>query len=45
MATKKTTTTPSTTRGNNRSRPNIAKAGFTKTRRRYPDGGKVSKKV
>ena len=44
MTTKKTTTaTPNTTRGNNRSRPNVAKAGFTKTRRRYPDGGKVSK--
>ena len=43
MATKKSTATPSTTRGNNRSKPNIAKAGFTKTRRRYPNGGKVPK--
>lgn len=44
MATKKSqTAVPSTNKGRDKSRPNIAKAGFTKTRRRYPNGGKVCK--
>ncbi len=40
MATKKTT--PSS-RPTGRPKPLVPKAGFTKSRRRYPDGGKVSK--
>jgi len=40
MATKKSTTT---TKSTGRAKPLVPKAGFTKTRRRYPDGGKVSK--
>lgn len=31
------------TKSTGRPKPLIAKAGFTKTRRRYPDGGKVTK--
>ena len=40
MATKKSTTT---SKPSGRPKPLVPKAGVTKSRRRYPDGGKVSK--
>ena len=40
MATK---STKAQTKSTGRPKPLVPKAGVTKTRRRYPDGGKVSK--